>query len=477
VSQSIRTGTLSVLLVGLSVGTTVTQGNEGLKVGAAAVVITPPVGIGMAGYYFERGAQGTHDDLYAKAIVLDEGGCRVAIVGLDLISTTKDMVASARQEIERTTGIKGDHVMIGATHAHTGPVLADRGHHEDVQRGAAELAHQYMIELPGKVTEAVKRATDRLVPAIALAGAVNNTKLAYNRRFHMRDGTVGWNPSKKNPDIIRPAGPIDPEVGVVLFESPRQKGRPRAIATYLNYALHADTVGGTHFSADYPGVLSKLLAAYKGEEMVTLFANGACGNVNHIDVNWTDPQHGPKEAQRIGTVLAADVLEAYKRLTPVQGRGLRVRRELVRLPLPSVTLEEVARARELPKQLGMKDNRGFMDKVRAYRVLDIAARQGKPLEAEIQVVALGDDIAWVSLPGEIFVELGLAIKKASPFRLTLIDELANGSIGYVPDRKAFTEGNYEPESARCTPGSGERLVETATRLLAEIRSTSLEKGK
>jgi hypothetical protein len=86
----------------------------------------------------------------------------------------------------------------------------------------------------------------------------------------------------------------------------------------------------------------------------------------------------------------------------------------------------------------------------------------------VQVIALGRDAAWVALPGEVFVELGLAIKKRSPFPNTFIVELANENIGYIPDRRSYSEGNYEPESARCAAGSGERLVETAARILAEL---------
>jgi hypothetical protein len=110
-----------------------------------------------------------------------------------------------------------------------------------------------------------------------------------------------------------------------------------------------------------------------------------------------------------------------------------------------------------------------MDKVKAFRVLDVAARQGKPWEVEVQVITLGDQLAWVSLPGEIFVELGQAIKKGSPFPHTLIAELANGSIGYVPDKAAYPQGNYEVVSARCAEGSGELLVEAAVRLLGQMQ--------
>ena len=109
-----------------------------------------------------------------------------------------------------------------------------------------------------------------------------------------------------------------------------------------------------------------------------------------------------------------------------------------------------------------------MKLVRAYRALDVAGREGKPHQVEVQVIALGKDVAWVALPGEVFVELGLAIKKRSPFAHTFVVELANENIGYIPDRRSYAEGNYEPESARCAPGSGEKLVQSALQLLSEL---------
>ena len=111
----------------------------------------------------------------------------------------------------------------------------------------------------------------------------------------------------------------------------------------------------------------------------------------------------------------------------------------------------------------------FLDKVEAFKVLDVAAREGKPWELEVQVIALGQQVAIVGLPGEIFVELGLAIKKASPFPVTVIAELANGSIGYIPNRSAYAERNYEVVSARCAEGGGELLVESAVKLLRQLR--------
>jgi hypothetical protein len=109
----------------------------------------------------------------------------------------------------------------------------------------------------------------------------------------------------------------------------------------------------------------------------------------------------------------------------------------------------------------------FMEMVEAYRIADVEARTDGYINAEVQVITLGREVAWVSLPGEIFVQLGMAIKDGSPFAVTSIHELANGSIGYVPTRQAYAQGNYEVISARCAEGSGEMLVDSA---IMQLRS-------
>jgi hypothetical protein len=237
----------------------------------------------------------------------------------------------------------------------------------------------------------------------------------------------------------------------------------------VNFALHLDTVGGTQFSADYPYTLGSLLGKLKGSDMMTMFTIGTAGNINHINVKTQDPQKGPGEAARIGTVLAGEVLKTYARLHPVTSDAIRVKREIASLPLPKLEVEAGTKARAIAAKFGKPDQPPFLEMVNALKVLDVIERDGRPIEAEVQVIALGDDIAWVGLPGEIFVELGTAIKKASPFRHTIVVELANGSISYVPNRKAFGEGAYEVISARCAPGCGEILADTAIRLLASLK--------
>jgi neutral ceramidase len=471
-----------------------------LRVGTSAVKITPPTGTPMAGYYYERGSQDVIDDLYAKAAVLDDGSTKVAMVVCDLISLPRDVVLEARQLIERQTGIPGAHVMMSATHTHTGPALARGSVRDDLDKASSNPAKNYTSELPERIAQAVAEANGKLAAVKVSYARQSEDRLSFCRRFWMKDGTVGWNPGKRNPNIIRPVSPIDPEVGVVYFETPDNK----SVLTYVNFAMHADTTGGARISADFPGALARRLVDYRGPDMMTMFANGACGNINHINVHWSGAQSSPAEATRLGTILAADVLKAYMDLKPVTlppwrgrpalaSRGhpglasevqsqdtldtenpggsdattLRVRSELLQLPLAKVTPQDVQEAKATIEK---KDKARFMEQVKAYKVLDVQKREGKPLEVEVQVITMGDTLAWVSLPGEIFVELGLSIKAASPFAQTHIAELANGSIGYIPNRSAYAEGNYEVESARCAEASGELLVQSAVTMLEELRA-------
>jgi hypothetical protein len=436
-----------------------------LRAGATAVDISPPEGTPLAGYYSPRGARGVLDPLFSKALVLEQGGTKVALVVCDLISLPRTTVVEARRLVEQQTGIPAAHVMISATHTHTGPALVRGSALDGLARAGSDLGQRYTETLPGKIARSVAEADKKLGAARLSAAVGKEDGLSFNRRFFMRDRSVSWNPRKQDPNIVRPAGPIDPEVGVLYFQTPR--GEP--VATYVNFAMHPDTTGGEDVSADYPGVLAKLLADWRGAGMVTLFANGCCGNLNHRDIQWADPQHGRHEARRIGTALAGAVCKTFPHLKPTAGEGLRAKSAVVKLPLAPVTEKDVQRAREVVKQ-GRVAKLPFLEQVKAFQALDVAGRDGKPWEVEVQVVALGDDVAWVSLPGEIFVELGLAIKKASPFRHTHLAELANGSIGYIPDRPAYAQGNYEVVSARCAEGSGEMLVEAAARLLKELKA-------
>jgi hypothetical protein len=205
--------------------------------------------------------------------------------------------------------------------------------------------------------------------------------------------------------------------------------------------------------------------------MLTLFTIGCAGNLNHYDVSNKEPQKGHGEAARIGTVLAAEVLQTMKRLKSLDPGALRVHSETLELPLSEIGPGDVEWARKITPLFGKRNAAPFIDMVRAAKIVDVEARKGKPLEAEVQVIALGNQLAWVGLPGEVFTELGMMIKTNSPFQYTVVAELANGPAGgYVPNRKAYPEGAYEAVSARCGPGSGEMMVDAAVRMLIALHA-------
>ena len=442
-----------------------TANADDLRIGASSVKITPPLGIPLAGQYFERGATAIHDDLFAKTLVIEKDGEKVAIVSCDLVDIGTEIVPAVRRMASKSTSIPEDHIMISATHSHTGPVIPSPGNMNSSQGAIPGILKTYISELPGLICESIIQANDNLKPGVISCGLGHEETISFNRRFFMKDGSVGWNPGKLNPMIIKPAGPIDPDVAVLYAMSP--EGKP--LLTYVNFALHLDIAGGLEISADMPYTLSKILGEVKDPDMVTMFTQGCCGNINHLNVNSETEQSGYMEAERIGTVLAGEVIRTCTRLKPLHIGHISVKSEIIPLPLAEIDERDLPWAIEITSKYGKPDAAPFMDMVKAFKITEIYERKGNPVNAEIQVIALGDSCAIVSLPGEIFTELGQYIKSRSPYPFTVIEELANVSVDYIPDMKAFIEGNYEPVSARCAAGSGELLAGKAIEMLWELK--------
>lgn len=434
-----------------------------IKAGFSKFDITPTVPTPMAGYYHGRLSTETHDPLWCRATVLDDGTTKVAIVALDLITTTRWLTTETRERIQSETGIPASHVLISATHSHTGPVMYDPSNARYQRMGNANPAtEKYMAELPDKILKCVADAADNRREVRVMAGIGDEPKLAFNRRFFMNDGSVGWNPGKLNPKIVREAGPTDNSLPVVaLFD---QDTKP--VGLLSNFSIHLDTVGGTQWSADMPHSMLQCLERVLGAGCHLQYSTGCCGDVNHIDVRSVYPQKGHEEAARIGTRLAAAVLRSWSDLQPVQGKKLIASTTIVTLPVAKHEPSRVDWANQIAEKSMQSPQPPFREMVEAFRILDIESRKHQPYEVEVQVITLGKELAWVSLPGEIFVQLGLAIKDGSPFKVTSVHELANGSIGYIPTRQAYPQGNYEVISARCEQGSGELLVDAA---LSQLR--------
>jgi len=439
------------------------------RAGFATIDITPPVWWRMSGYFYERFSTGTHDPLQAKAMVLQQGDERAALVFCDLIGVPSTMTGPVRAAASKKTGIPAANIMIAATHSHTGPLyygaLREYLHGRAVKDNGKDPCEgvDYRRVLSDRLVSLIVQANQQLVPVELEVAHTNLAGLAFNRRYHMKDGSVQFNPGKTNGNVLRPAGPVDPELFVLGI---RRRKDYRPIGCLTDFALHADTMGGTEFGADFPWYVERSLKRVAGDEFVSLFGNGPCGDINHIDTADPRPQKGGVETERIGELLGGRVIACFPALRPVREQRFRVRSAVVSLPLQQYSANEIAAARDAMPKIGGKEL-PFLKQVEANKIMDLQLRGTKDLKEEVQVFRLGADTAIVALPGEIFCELGMAIRKQSPFRNTLIVELANDSIGYVPTKRAFAEGSYEVVNSRVQPGGGEKLVETAVHLLRD----------
>ena len=457
--------------------------SEEFKVGAAKLKMTPPTGSIIGDSYGIRVSEGVHDDLYIKTLVFEHGGEKVAFITLDVISLPHLLVMKSRELIHKQTGIALNNIILNATHLHAGPQMNPL--FWDVVGGSAKLKSQeYTYMLPELILSSVKSAISKIQPVHVSIGSVQESTISFNRRFLMKNGTFRTNPGKSNPNIVRPAGPIDPALSIVYFESLDKK----PVAILVNFALHVAVLGGNRFSSDFPGVMSELIGKVKGEDVVTIFTNGTSGNINHIDVSNPNQLSGFDESRRIGTILAGRVLSALSSLRSIPIKSLKAKVQAVNLPIFRAAVQsEAILANEVISKFGKPNSPAFADVVSAWRVLDLVKYQGGletrhkstttvpltadglALESEISVIAFGDQMALVGFPGDAFVELGLGIKLNSPYPFTIVTEQSgNGTISYMPNKKAFPEGQYEVNSARYSSGGGEILVDAAIETLIEI---------
>jgi hypothetical protein len=439
---------------------------DGLRIGTAAVDITAPVN--MPFHAPQRpgtpvpGAEGTHDPLHAKTVVFEEGGVKAAIVACDLTSIPLAIIQAAREEAGKISHVPPENIMITALHTHTTPNIRPRFYAKTASPEQMKIAEDYLKRLPKLMAESVRQAEANLTETRMQAAIGEVPDLAYNRRFLMKDGRVYANPGKGHDEllvnVVRAAGTTDPSLPLVYFDT--LQGKP--IASLINFAMHLDTTGGLKFSGDYPYEISKILADVKGPEMLTHFTIGAAGNINHyylLDPKKPHRVKGYQEAARIGAILAAEVVRSYERLRPVATAPLKVSHENLQLKMMA------SKSAKLEKQ---HDRKPFFD----GEVTETFVDGCYTFPAEVMVITIGDEVAFVGVPGELFVELGLQVKNNSPYQYTFLNELANGAIGYIPTRRAESEGAYgaSTESTRCAPDCGERLVDSAIRQLIAHRA-------
>jgi hypothetical protein len=416
-----------------------------LRAGFAEVDISPGPGTRKIGWNNKNFGTSVIDPLYAKAAVFECGDGNAAFIALDLLFVHRDQVAEIRRRVGEKFGFPGEAVMIGATHNHAGPAIETDLYPKD------EAYTQLMIE---KSVAAFGQAWESRREAEIGFGSVNEWFVGYNRRVIYRDGTARCHGSFKDPNALSFEGPVDPEVAVLAART--KDGT--LLGAVVNFACHPCHHGGDQvFSAGYPGQLAKSMKERKCP--VTLFLQGAGGNIHHNDPSGVNKEKSMEEA---GLALAADVDKAIAGMKYRPTAKIRTRSRTIDLPYRQVEEAEIKGKVKGAQRFGEP---GFYDKTQD-QVLEEIKREGTA-KAEVQAIFL-DEIVHVSVPAEYFVQHGLRIKEETHALRTRVVGYANGMVGYVPHKEAFARGGYETTfgyRSKLAPEAGDLLADAAIALV------------
>jgi neutral ceramidase len=428
--------------------------SDGLRVGFSVVDITPPTGLYMCGGLEPRTNQGTLDPLQVRTMVVESQGKKIALVGADLIGLPRSITDPVIASIASQTGIPAEAIMVVSSHTHNGPYTIEGLYSFNVTNA------DYLNALPGKLIAGAVEANAALQPATAHIGRSLVHHGQHHRRvLNKKDGKVfnTWMPAALNdlevtPQILGSVGPIDPELWVLRFDD--LKGKP--LGLFFNMTLHTNGRGTMMWSADYPGTVAAKVRAELGDHVVTVFAPGACADIN--------PTQGGEAWQALADNIAVQTLDAAKRArplpTPVVVNG--IRRDV------SVPRRDPAtQAPGAVERLNWGGRGGRMDVFGPQ--LDHIGAMPETLSVPINAMHIGP-FAIASNPGELFVEHGLEIKRRSPFPHTAVAELTNDLIMYQPTRRGFELQGYETLVGpnRVAMEGIETIVNTASELLEEL---------
>jgi neutral ceramidase len=451
-----------------------------LLAGAATSNITPPLGELIVGNWTPVPAAYVHDELHARCLVLDDGETRVAIVVVDNVGIPRRVLDEAKREIQKHAGIPVDRILISSTHTHSATTA--RGA-EDRENPAASLT-VYQAFLAGRIADGVRRAIANLEPARLGSGSGSLPGQVFNRRWFMKPGPhlnnpfggtdkVQMNPQVGSADLLKPAGPTDPEVGFLSVQS--TSGRP--IALLANYSLHY--VGGVpngHVSADYFGVFARRMTQLLEQgshavPFVPMLSNGTSGNINNIDFRGGQKRLPNYERMElVANQVAAEVFRAMQGIEYQESVQLKVLQRELTLETRRPTAKLMEWAREVLARPDGAPSKHPRERIYAERTLRMAEMPPR-LEIPLQAVRIGD-VALIAIPFEVFVEMGLELKAKSPFPNTFVVSLANGSYGYLPTAEHHELGGYETWL-----GTNRLEVEASDKMLAALLDMAAEVTK
>jgi len=375
-----------------------------------------------------------HDPLFARALVLSDGETKLALIVWDLLDAREYAVARIRAAITRATGIPEDHILLSATHNHSGP-KSEMGsgpaleREERTSRPAQNgpTYQEWADRLVQTCVDLVQKASAALQPVDLLIARAYVGEWLFNRRPIRPDQTVVSTLSPKDPFVLGDGlrfGTVDPTMTVLSLRAPVGKN----VCTLFHLPMHAVAVYGGYkgVSADWPGRVVDLLQAKLGSE--AMFLQGCAGDI-------VPARRGFEAVEAMSALISERAVAADKVATKLAPGRIRVSR--ARLGLPAIPIAAKAMGRT-------------------------------ELEAEVTVATVGT-LALVTLPGEPLQELSTAIQGRSPFPHTVILGYTNGrGVGYVGLPGGKAKGGYEmTEVGTGTDEVGGFLVETALRLLRD----------
>jgi len=419
--------------------------------GAATSNITPPLDEPIVGNWGQPLARDVHDELHVRCLVLDDGTTRLAFVVVDNIGMPREVYDIAKPLIQEKTGIPASHVMCACTHTHSS--ISARGAAK-MQR--SESMSDYQSFVIRRMVAAVRRAVNNLKPARIGWAHSHEPNQVFNRRYFMKPGTptpnpfggtdrVVMNPGRGNPNILKAAGPTDPEVPFIAIQS--RDGRP--LALLANYALHYVGPGkGDTISADYFGVfadrIQELLGAgHQQPPFVGILSNGCSGDINNI--NWLQkPKDRPapyEQMTKVAHAVAQTVFQAYQDMTFSDWVELKAQQTELTLAVRKPTDEQVSYAQDILNK--SPDAQAYHKREQNYarRVLQLH-ESPETVAIILQAFRVGE-LGLCAIPFEVFVEIGLELKEKSPFSQTMVLSHANGSYGYLPTVQQHQWGGYE----------------------------------
>ncbi len=449
-----------------------------LVAGAARTMLEPRIGVAMAGYGGRIGrSSGVHDRLAVQALVIGDGQTNLAIAGVDLLGLGIRIADDVCARVAAESDIAAHAIVIGATHTHSGPAFNLFATPRPGAQPGPDRDLDWELDLPRKIAATILEANRDLEPVrTRTAGA--RFALGANRRLLTPGGEMRLFPNY--------SGVADPEVKAIGI----YRADGSALAFVLNYPCHGVMLCEDNllFSRDYPGFAQdeiERLGRANGQGAISIFLNGATGNI--------DPRRrGSFDAAReAGVEMARAALEALARAPDVSEAGIAVRRIPLTLRLKDLNgalatarayLEQTSLALESHPggeyRLGRirAEHERAAQSLRALEELERSNLRDRRVDAErrelatrLSVARIGET-AIVGLPGEAFVELGLALKANPYFPHTLVVGYCNDLILYIPTREAYAQGGYEVEMARVACGSGEQIVAAALGGLRELRS-------